>query len=507
MKLALLSNFTVDPIKDELNKSFEIYSPVGFDTWQYELLNADSELYSFAPDAVLILLYVDAYRVILSPESIAYQWKQSIATFSKNMPHVPVLFSADCTFDDLFSWGEMKVFNLPIKNLVERYGSQVFYSKQYWYLNAMPYSIVGIQAIIKTILNYIHALTGKQKKCLAVDLDNTLWGGVIGEDGISGIALAETGNGAQFKDAQRLIKHMQQLGVILVILSKNNPEDVVLAFQHPDMILKHDDFVAEYVNWAPKSENVKECAKMLNIGLDSFVFLDDNPIERAEMKANAPEVTVVDFNCDSAFLPRLLNDVYETYFLRLDSSYEDVEKTKMYQENAMRFHFQACSGKPFEEYLKDMEMRLDFHPVRDELEKKRLFQLMNKTNQFNNGVKLSENDFWQFVEANNTDVFSARLIDRFGDFGIIAGVLVRYSDRTAIIDSLFMSCRAMGRKVENELLSCLKTEFLRREVEQLKIQYHCTEKNAPIVAFIESTPVMVKDLPERTGLFMEVEHD
>ncbi|MDT3386358.1 MAG: HAD-IIIC family phosphatase, partial [Bacteroidota bacterium] len=342
MRVALLSNVTVDLLASMLKKNHEVYLSAGFDTWQQEILLSSSGLYSYRPEAVVILLYSGAYS--WEDKSSGFQlideWCSVLRSLSYNLPSTPVFissidvkenchFGSDLRLERLFENYFIEqveelhrqvanYYILPVKELVTRIGRDNFYSAKMWYVGSMPYSMKGLAEMDNLINRYISVTKGMHKKCIAVDLDNTLWGGVIGEDGVDGIILSEHKEGARYYDAQRLLKWMKNQGVMLAIISKNNTEDVEPIFGNPAMVLQHEDFVAEIINWEPKSANIRKLATTLNIGLDSFVFLDDNPAEREQMKAECPEVAVIEFPKDSSLLPETIIKMYYDYFLSLE---------------------------------------------------------------------------------------------------------------------------------------------------------------------------------------------
>ena len=363
MRLALLSNVTVDLLAGMLKNNMEVYLPAGYDTWQQELMVPASGLYKYNPESVVVLLYANAYADVWNDMEkgcrMIDEWHGVLKTFMTNLPGVPVYVSSidvsniECRFGaeirlDQFFENYMteriqelhntggNIYILPVRDAVSSLGRLNFYSPKMWYMGSMPYSVKGLAALNSLIIRYVSAVRGTRKKCLAVDLDYTLWGGVISEDGVGGIVLSNNKEGARYKDTQRIIKKMKDQGVMIAVLSKNNTEDVEPVFAHPDMLLQHEDFVAEVINWESKSVNIRKLAADLNIGLDAFVFLDDNPAEREQMKAECPEVTVIDFPKDSSLLPAVVAKAYDDYFFSLEVTAEDTRKTVMYRAEADR---------------------------------------------------------------------------------------------------------------------------------------------------------------------------
>ena len=548
MKLALLSNVTVDLLTGMLQQNAELYLSPGFDTWQQELINPASGLYSFKPDAVVVLLHANAYAETWNDREKGGQtideWFGAIQAVTANLPGVPVLVSSidisnvTCRFgaevrleayfenyliervQELHSNGS-NVYVLPVNEAIADLGRKDFYSPKMWYVGSMPYSMKGMAAIAELITRYTSVTKGAKKKCIAVDLDNTLWGGVIGEDGVNGIVLANNKEGARYKDTQRILKKMKEQGVMVAILSKNNVEDVEPVFKHPDMVLQHEDLVAEVINWEPKTVNIRQLAINLNIGLDSFVFLDDNPAERERMKAECPEVAVIDFPKDTSQLPTVVAKVYDEYFLSLEVTSEDTKKTAMYRSEAMR-KTEMSTAVSMEDFLKKLEMTMDIHFMKPE-EEKRVTQLTNKTNQFNVTTKrYSEEEIHALATADNSDIITVHMADKFGDQGLVAVLILKYEKEFAEIDTYLMSCRVMGRNAENEMMARIKELLRQKGIATVKAAYIKTAKNAPVVDLFEkmgfvnisgeikeigdrkdyTTPV--DSLPEITGMFKKV---
>ena len=549
MRIALLSNVTTDLLVSMLKDINDIYLAPGFDTWQQEIIDSASGLYAYRPEAVVLLLYADAYSDTWGDRekgcSVIEEWIGMIRTLEDNLPGVPVFVSSidisnvTCHFgaevrlevyfetyfleklQQLHATG-CNVYVLPVKDAVTELGRKTFYSSKMWYVGSMPYSIKGLSAIAELISRYTSVVKGAKKKCIAVDLDNTLWGGVIGEDGVGGIRLSNNKEGARFKDTQRVLKKMKEQGVMLAILSKNNPEDVEPVFSHPDMLLQHEDFVAEVINWEPKTVNIRQLAADLNIGLDSFVFLDDNPVEREQMKAECPEVEVIEFPKDTSQLPDVVSRAYEEYFLTLEVTSEDTNKTAMYRSEAKR-KAEMHSAVSMSEFLKKLEMTMAIHFMRPE-EEKRVVQLINKTNQFNVTTKrYSQEEVHALAMGKDSDILIVHMADKYGDQGLVAVLIMKYAGIEAEIDTFLMSCRVMGRKVEFEMMAQVKNLLQAKGIQTVRATYIKTEKDAPVenlydelgftvscgnISAINDSKEYKADvaaLPEETGVFRKVD--
>lgn len=309
---------------------------------------------------------------------------------------------------------------------------------------------------------------------------------------------------------------------MLAILSKNNVEDVEPVFRHPNMILRHKDFAAESINWESKTVNIRKLAKNLNIGLDAFVFLDDNPAEREQMKAECPEVAVIDFPKDSSLLPDTVEQAYNDYFLCLEVTGEDTKKTEMYRAESLR-KAEMSAAASVDDFLKNLEMVMTVHRMLPE-EKKRVTQLVNKTNQFNVTTRrYSEEEIKSLAE--NGDIITVHMADKYGDQGLVAVMILKYEKEEAEIDTFLMSCRVMGRKAEEEIAARVKKYLKKKDVKKIRASYIKTAKNTPVLklfdklGFTHISGEIRKDgdckdylaetdaLPVTSGVFKEVSED
>ena len=341
----------------------------------------------------------------------------------------------------------------------------------------------------------------QRKKCLVLDLDNTLWGGVLGEDGIDGIKLGGDYPGNAFHYWQRSLLQLSRNGVILAVCSKNNEDDVIQAWQlNPNMVLKQEHFAAVRINWKDKATNMSDLADELNIGLDSMVFVDDNPAERELIKQLLPQVEVPDFPEKPYQLMPFFKHLVERYFRIYAVTAEDRDKTRQYQENAMR-HAERSRYADLESYLYSLDIAIDVIPV-DEHRVPRVAQMTQKTNQFNLTThRYTESDVRQLMEQ-GWHLFCMNESDRFGDNGVTGTIFLEpLDDITVNIDSLLLSCRILGKGVEDAfvktVLNLLRLDGYRR----IKAQYVPTAKNIQTADFydklgmtcIKTSPDGVKD--------------
>jgi len=341
----------------------------------------------------------------------------------------------------------------------------------------------GEKAIAEEIGRAWNAIKGNRKKCLVLDLDNTLWGGVIGEDGLQGIELSTTKEGSRFRDFQKRIKDLKDQGVLLTIASKNNEEDAMEAIRdHPDMVLREDDFVIIKANWEPKPVNIQKIANELNIGLDSLVFIDDNPIERESVKNALPEVNVPDFPKDTSMLESFVIEISKRYFPVLKLTEEDLSKTDQYKVEQKRNEIKQKSIS-IEEYLLSLEMKKTFRQI-DESDVTRAAQLTQKTNQFNLTTRrYTESDIWNMMKSEDHQVWIGDLEDKFGSYGKVILAIVKLEENTAIIDTFLMSCRVMGRNIEKEFLNEIEKEMVSKGKNRIISEYIPTTKNSVVKDF------------------------
>lgn len=502
--IALLSNVTMGVLATELATQYQIYVPEGFDTWRIEVLNDASGLMSQTHDLTFFLFYADAWRDNWhnSAEGLAFiqEVERDLDVYLRKRPMERIVITTldfhtmqiDDIFQDVgvtlswqFAWLQMLMrlkkehANLVIYDWcksIQEIGTDKFYSSKMWYSASMPFTMPGIRKIADDIGMFMRAIGKERKKCLVLDLDNTLWGGVAGE---GNIALDDHYEGKIYSDFQRQLKQIKEQGVILTILSKNNFSDVEsILIDHPQMLLHLQDFASYRINWGEKYENIKDLASELNIGLDSMVFIDDNPAEREAMRQFCPEVTVPDFPQNIVSLPEWAVKLYKEYFFSTDITAEDLLKTEMYQQEHERRVVQAGS-RTLIEYLTKLEIEIEIHRMqRGEIT--RVSQLCMKTNQFNLTTKrYTEMEIMQMSQKDEYDLFTVHTLDRFGDNGLVSVIICHHSDGIVEIDTFLMSCRVMGRKIEDVIVSKL-VEWYRPNYDALVGRYFETPKNQPV---------------------------
>ncbi|MBP3941508.1 MAG: HAD-IIIC family phosphatase [Christensenellaceae bacterium] len=367
-----------------------------------------------------------------------------------------------------------------INYLAASFGLDKWHDRTAWYLYKYLCTLPAIPHICDSLSKIIKAIYGKNKKSMAIDLDNTLWGGVIGDDGVSGIALGkESPQGMVYADLQDYIKTLGQMGISLNICSKNEEAAALSGFTHPSSILKKEDFILIKANWEPKSENIASIAKELNIGLDSVVFFDDNPAERQIVRGFNPEVEAPELTEAEDFL-RILDR--KGYFETIRLMKDDLIRNEAYRGNIKR-QAQQAAFTDYGEYLRSLAMRCrieDFGGGNIA----RVTQLINKTNQFNFTTwRLSEAEVLDLAEDPNRISFAAALEDRFGDNGIVGILSAEIMEDTADISLFLMSCRVFKRDLENVMLQELILRLREKGVKKLIGRYIPTAKNVIIKDF------------------------
>jgi FkbH-like protein len=329
------------------------------------------------------------------------------------------------------------------------------------------------------------AIEGKRKKCLVLDLDNTLWGGVLGEDGIEGIKLGNSYPGNVFKAFQNMLLEASKFGVLLTIVSKNNEDEVWEAFDnHPDMILKKSHFVAWRINWNDKANNIREIIDELNIGIDSVVYIDDSPVERNWISQALPEVIVPDFPQSQYQLISFFQDVYNSYFQLYDLTVEDHEKLLQYKQNSLRQQSQIHFTK-IEDYIASLDIQISIKEA-DKFTIPRIAQLTQKTNQFNLTThRYTDSDIANLISSGHK-VYSASVTDKFGDNGITAICIMKKISTDKIeIDSYLLSCRILGRFIEFALIKKLLNMAFDNGINEVYASFISTAKNGQSALFFD----------------------
>ena len=490
-------------IKMKLERSFEVYTPSGFNGWISDVYNSTSFIYDKACEAVVILLDGSSFSEYQQIIEELKTWQEAInslvtcvskpvlvSTIDVKASKVRTLSEVSYTYEIQKIWSDFlkeltdsnkNAYVFDLAEIITDIGRNNFYSQKMLYLGSMPYSKTGIQAICDEISLAISNIFNSKKKIIVLDLDNTLWGGVIGEDGIDGIQLSNHKEGQRFYDFQKQLKRMKERGVLLAIASKNNEEDVKPVFDLPDMVLKADDFVSKKISWDDKSQSIKEIESELNITEGGFVFIDDNPVERNLVKGECKEVTVPDFPEDTSTLSAFAEDLYIKYFRLPRLLDEDKNKTEMYFSASKRSEVKkACSN--LDDYIRSLEINLDIHLMKQN-EISRVAQLCGKTNQFNLTTKRYTESEIEAMSNNGFEIYVASVSDKYGVDGLTSVLIIKKETENLEIDSFLMSCRVMGRKIENAIINEILNKY--RDYKTLRASYIPTSKNKPVESLYE----------------------
>ena len=354
---------------------------------------------------------------------------------------------------------------------------------KYYFISKMEMNPAYLSSFNTWFTNQIRSIELKRKKCLVLDLDNTLWGGVLGEDGVDGIQIGNTYPGNAFLFFQQAILELKKQGVLLTVCSKNNEDDVFdLWNKHSDILLKKKDFVICKINWNDKAANILEISKELNIGIDSIVFVDDNPTERELVKKSLPELTVPDFPLEPYLLAQFYNEILTDFFSVHSLTEEDLNKSTQYSNNFSRKKFEN-NFNDINKFISELEIVLSIEEVNDS-NISRFAQMTQKTNQFNLTTKrYTDSDINSFRE--NSLIYGLRVKDKFGDNGITALAIISIEDNNAYIDSFLLSCRILGKRIEYEFMKYILLKLKKIGLKKVYAKYIRTNKNIQTINFYD----------------------
>jgi len=531
IKIAILSSFTINGLAESLKiKCSEkkiLCSPyvAGYNQYNQEILNGKSELYKLSPDLTFLILDTRSifgdlfhfpYSVTRSErkdfviEKI-HELSNLIKKFNENTnskliitnlglpnysPHGIAEMNTSYSFHDAVIDFNKKLKDEIIKmesvhifdffNFVVKHGEKNVFNFQNYLFGDIKIALDYIPHLANDLMPYIISFLGLTKKCIVLDLDNTLWGGIIGEDGFDGIRLGPQPPGNAFVEFQKYLKALSQRGIILTINSKNNFDDAIQVIRkHPHMILKEDDFACMKINWNDKVSNMKEISDELNIGLDSFVFFDDDPINREFVKENMPEITSPDLPHDPSRYSEVIQSLHDFSVFQVTD--EDTNRGKMYLQQNQRQQSQKSSSN-LTEFLKTLNLEVEIKKS-NSFTIPRISQLTMKTNQFNLTTKrYHEDEIKKFSDNNKIMIGCAQIKDKFGDNGITGVFIVeKINSDEWLLDSFLLSCRVMGREVEKAILFHIINEAKKNKVKKLKAKFIPTAKNKPIENLLEDS--------------------
>ena len=351
------------------------------------------------------------------------------------------------------------------------------------YMASMEFSESFLPYLVKEYVSYLKAFKGMTKKCIVLDLDNTLWGGIIGEDGMEGIKLDNAFPGNQFVDFQKSLLRLHERGIILAVNSKNNFDDAIEVIRkHPSMLLKEEHFASIKINWKAKVENIINISEEIGIGLDSMVFFDDNAVERHLVKKALPEVLVVDLPKSPSLYNKTLENL--NVFDLLSLTDEDKKRGQMYAARKERKTLEKSVD--LETYLKNLEISIKVKQI-DDFSLPRITNLVMKTNQFNLTTKrYSKAEIQQMKEDSEINIYYLQVKDRFGDEGIVGVLILNKKEKPWLIDSLLLSCRVIGRKIEDAFLYKILEDAKSSNIDSLKAVYIRSKKNDLVSNFYKN---------------------
>lgn len=379
------------------------------------------------------------------------------------------------------------VYPLDLLSIQIELSTNVFYEPALYYNAKMAISMEAIPYVAKNVADIVKAFTGKLKKCVVLDLDNTVWGGVIGDDGMGGIEIGELKRGHVFTDFQRWLKQLKDRGILLAVCSKNNEDTAKEPFEkHEEMILRLSDISIFVANWQDKASNIKYIQKSLNIGMDSLVFIDDNPFERNLVRELVPDICVPELPEDPANYLRFLQE--ENLFETVSYSKDDKDRTSQYQAEFKRKSLEM-EFESIDDYLIGLEMvgeAKPFEPVRYS----RIAQLTQRSNQFNlRTVRYTEDEIERIANDDKYLTIYYTLKDKFGDHGLVSVVILeKQSDTEVFVNTWLMSCRVLKRGMEEFIINKLVERAKDAGFTTINAEYIMTEKNS-----------MVKDIYSTMG--------
>ncbi|MDR1803719.1 MAG: HAD-IIIC family phosphatase [Treponema sp.] len=356
---------------------------------------------------------------------------------------------------------------------------------KYYFLSQMPVNPKLAPQFGRWFSRQLEILAMKRKKCIVLDLDNTLWHGILGEDGPDGIKMGEGYPGNAFRFFQDYLQELSRKGIILAVCSRNNEADVLAVWEnHPDMVLRKVFFSAYRINWNNKADSIREIALELGIGLDSMVFIDDNPAERDLIKQALPEVSVPEFPARPYLYPVFIKQLTDDYFSAYALTQEDLAKTRQYKENAERSQHKK-QFVDMEAYLRSLEIKLTVEQL-NEFNKARFAQMTQKTNQFNLTTRRYTETAIQSFADNGGLVYGLRVKDKFGDNGLTGLMIVMIEKKTAYIDTLLLSCRILGKEIEYFFAKYVLLKLKKMGITHIKATYIRTSKNIQAEKFYDN---------------------
>ncbi len=523
MKIFFLGNYTQDLVVAQFrqlckNENLELDIHIsGFDQYRQEIIDPNSQLNQLQPDVIYLSLdlFLLAENFIYDDKANKHSLFESrfdeilnlFEMLRSNLPNTQVfidnflfyrpILMATIEYNSPLSYSEIEnianrklvefagqIKNISIvdlRSMVFQHGAVELTDERMLYLAKSHWNLKGLKKLSKLYLRYFKAFKGIRKKCVVLDLDNTLWGGIIGDDGIDNIKLSNDGEGKAFYDFQRELLKLYNRGILLAINSKNSEEIVLETMNsHPHMLLKPEHFVSMKINWNNKAQNMKEIVDEINIGLDSLVFLDDSEFERGVISNQFPEIYVPELPKDFSEYPNFIRKLDVFDFLSITG--DDFARNKMYKSNIQRDQLMK-STISIDDFYYSLDMIATVGKI-DDFHIPRIAQMTQKTNQFNlRTQRYTDGDVKKFMLSTKSEVYYLSLADKFGDNGIIGTAIIDIKDSEAFIDSFIFSCRALGRTAETVLLNFIIDDVFKKGLKKLKGEYIPTKKNMPCKDF------------------------
>lgn len=515
VKSAFLSSFTIEPLVDFaiVQAAAEgIYLDAylgGYRQFNQEILRRDSGLYSFAPEITFLLVEFDCLfenNIEDSPDKKSVQAAQKILSladvytkYSSNalvlgtfiapppwpMHIIPseiataIRTANNILFQETSRRPSIQICDLD--TLAAYHGYRNTFSPEMMSMARIPFCESFLQLLAHKIVTHIKAYKNLIGKCLVMDCDNTLWGGIIGEDGFDSIHLGPDSPGREFVDFQKAILELYRQGVILAINSKNNYNDVMQVIrEHPHMVLRENHFASLQINWSDKPSNMRRIAEELNISTDSFVFLDDNPAERAMMRQMLPQIHTIELPENPSLFARTLRET--NLFARPYLTDEDRKRGEIYAAQRRRQELKL-SAVTFDDYLKSLKMKVSICKAQTS-DVNRIAQLTQRTNQFNLTTRrYTSSDIAAMLEDKNKILYTLRLKDAFGDNGMVGLAIIVRKNNIWHIDTFLMSCRIIGRQVEDALVNHIFQDGTAHNIVSICARYIRTAKNEIVADF------------------------
>jgi FkbH-like protein len=522
LRLALLSDAAVPQLVPLLNVLLaqkgiraEVYL-AEFDSVELEILNPDSGLYAFAPDAVVILNATNALRLkyyrqpadraqfgdriaakiaalwdafkersraLIIQSNYVLPYERQFGNFDHKVPEAfyPIVLKLNAAISEM-ACSRVQVLINDVEALASYVGRRQWCDDRMWTMAKAFCALEHLPRVAQNIIDILLSNAGHVVKCVVADLDNTLWGGVIGDDGLEGIAIGPFGDGEPFHRLQHYLVELKRRGIVLAVCSKNDHATALEPFKsHPEMVLREEDIAVFIANWNPKPDNIRLIKDALNIGLDSIVFLDDNPFERQLVRESLPEVIVPELPEDAADYVRALSEL--NLFEVTAFSEEDRRRADLYRQNASRQHLQA-SFSDITEYLRSLDMQVTMRRF-DPFHLPRIVQLLQRSNQFNLTTRRHSAAECEMMMAREDEYLPlyVKLTDKFGDNGLISVIILRLRPPVLDVDTWLMSCRVLGRGVEQYAMNHVVAVAKAQGCETVVGTYIPTAKNGMVRNF------------------------